>query len=366
MSEGPGPAGLAPGTGPTTGAGVTPAPAHPAAVPVRRLDLRAFIYRYGLLVVLVVLIAYFAATLPAFATTRNALIVLQSVAIVTVVALGVTVSLAAGGFDLSVGSNVGFAVMSTTTVMVVYAMPAPVAIAAGILGGIAIGLFNGALIVKARIPDLLATLGTMFVVMGLTLMMTSGESVSPGMTVDAQGNVAPGKVWPDFLWLGREKILGEIPVPVIVMAIVVVLVIVFLDRTRWGRMLYAIGGNQDAARLAGIRVERMRVMAYVISGILASVGGILLAARLGRGDVGAGDAFLLESVAAALIGYAVLGANRPNAIGTFVGAVFVGVLINGLTMMNFPYYTQDFIKGALLVAALVMSFSSLFRRGQRR
>jgi simple sugar transport system permease protein len=140
----------------------------------------------------------------------------------------------------------------------------------------------------------------------------------------------------------------------------------FLERTRWGRMIYAIGGNQGAARFAGIRVERVRILAYVVSGMLASVGGIILAARLGRGDVGAGDPFLLESVAAALIGYAVLGANRPNALGTFVGAVFVGVLLNGLTMMNFPYYTQDFVEGALLVAALVMSFSSIFRSGENR
>ena len=148
------------------------------------------------------------------------------------------------------------------------------------------------------------------------------------------------------------------------MVVIAIAVTVFLERMRWGRTIYAIGGNREAARLAGIRVDRMRVLAYVISGLLASIGGILLAARLGRGDVGAGQPFLLEAVAAALIGFAVLGANRPNAFGTFVGAVFVGVLINGLTMMNFPYYTQDFVKGALLVAALVMSFSTLFRRGR--
>jgi len=137
-----------------------------------------------------------------------------------------------------------------------------------------------------------------------------------------------------------------VPVPVLVMLVIVVAMFVFLERTRWGRMLYAIGGNQEAARLAGIRVERMRVLAYVVSGVLAALGGVLLAARLGRGDVGAGQPFLLEAVAAALIGFAVLGANRPNAFGTFIGAAFVGVLISGLTMMNFPYYTQDFVKGA--------------------
>ncbi|MDP8957999.1 MAG: ABC transporter permease, partial [Actinomycetota bacterium] len=136
----------------------------------------------------------------------------------------------------------------------------------------------------------------------------------------------------------------------------------FLNHTRWGRVLYAIGGNREAARLAGVPVERYRILAYVISGVLASVGGILLAARLGRGDVGAGAPFLLEAVAAALIGFAVLGANRPNALGSVVGALFVGVMINGLTMKNAPYYTQDFVKGGLLVLALLLSFTVQRRR----
>jgi simple sugar transport system permease protein len=151
-------------------------------------------------------------------------------------------------------------------------------------------------------------------------------------------------------------------VPVIIMLVLAVGMVVFLNRSRWGRILYAIGGNREAARLAGIRVNRYRVAAYVISGMFASLGGVLLAARLGRGDVGAGAPLLLEAVAAALIGFAVLGANKPNAVGTAIGAVFVGVMINGLTMKNAPYYIQDFVKGALLVAALVLSFSVVFRK----
>lgn len=347
----------------------TPAPGSAVATSAattttRRLDVRRFVYRYGLLAVLVALIAFFAVTQPAFPTVRNLLIVLQSVTIVTIVALGVTVSLAAGGFDLSVGATVGFVVMATTMAMVRFAWLGWEAAGAGLAAGLLIGLWNGLLIVRARIPDLLATLGTMFVVQGATLIMTSGQSVAPGMAIDARGTPAPGTITSDFLWVGRGDVFG-LPVSVLVMLALVAAAIVFLDRTRWGRMIYAIGGNQEAARLAGIRVERLRILAYVISGLLAAIGGILLAARLGRGDVGAGDPFLLESVAAALIGYAVLGANRPNARGTFVGAVFVGVLINGLTMMNLPYYSQDFVKGALLVFALVMSFSTLFRTGRR-
>lgn len=316
-------------------------------------------YKYGLLIVLGLMIFYFASTEEAFGTWRNSLVILQSVAIVAIVALGVTVSLAVDGFDLSIGSNVGFVVMLTAMVMVRFEVPGVVAVLIGVLAGVVIGLFNGLLIVKARIPDLLATLGTLFVLEGLALIMTSGQSVAVGMTIG--GEATKGRFTDDFLWLGRGKVLG-VPVPVIIMIVLAVAMIVFLTRTRWGRILYAIGGNREAARLAGIRVDRYRVLAYVISGTFASIGGILLAARLGRGDVGAGAPFLLEAVAAALIGFAVLGANKPNAFGTAIGALFIGVMLNGLTMKNAPYYTQDFVKGTLLVAALILSFSVVFRK----
>jgi simple sugar transport system permease protein len=240
-------------------------------------------------------------------------------------------------------------------------LPGIVAAVIGLAIGVGIGLLNSALIVRARIPDLLATLGTLFLIQGLSLIITGGQSISAGMTVG--GQVTTGAFDDVFLWLGRGEI-SEVPIPVIIMLIVSAIMIVFLGRTRWGRILYAIGGNREAARLAGIRVDRYRTIAYVISGLLAALGGVLLAGRLGRGDVGAGSSMLLLSVSAALIGYAVLGANKPNAFGTVVGALFVGILISGLTMHNVPYYTQDFVKGLLLVAALIMSFSSIFRQGR--
>ena len=149
----------------------------------------------------------------------------------------------------------------------------------------------------------------------------------------------------------------SIPVPVLFLVVIATLTYVFLAHTRWGRAMYPIGGNAAAARLAGIPVQRYRALAYVISGVLAAIGGILLSARLGRGDIGAGNSYLLQAVSAALIGFAVLGANRPNAIGTLVGALFIGVLFNGLTMFNVPYYTQDFIQGALLVLTLVLTYT---------
>jgi simple sugar transport system permease protein len=324
--------------------------------------LAAAVYRYGLLVVLVAMITWFSLAKAQFRTWDNAMIILQSVAIVAIVAFGVTVSMTVGGFDLSVGANVGFVVMVTAEAMIRYDLTGLTAIGAGLLAGLLVAAVNTVLVILAKVPDLVATLGTMFIFQGLALIITSGQSVSVGMDLGG-GHVAPGRFTSDYLRLSQGT-LWSVPYPVIAMLVLGVLCHVFLDHTRWGRAFYAIGGNAAAARLAGIPVNRYRVLAYLLSGLLAAVGGILLSSRLGRGDVGAGDVYLLQTVAAALIGFAVLGANRPNAVGTLVGALFVGTLINGLTMLNAPYYTQTFVQGALLVVALLMSYtlSPLSRR----
>jgi simple sugar transport system permease protein len=170
------------------------------------------------------------------------------------------------------------------------------------------------------------------------------------------GEEAEGVFSEGFLYLGQGRLFDMIPIPVIFMLFIAILIYIILNRTRWGRIFYAIGGNAEAARLVGANVNKYKVMAYVISGVTSSIGGILLAARVGRGDVSSGNGLLLDAVGAALIGFAVLGAKKPNPFGTIVGAIFVGMLLNGLTMLNMPYYTQDFIKGCVLVGALAFTF----------
>jgi simple sugar transport system permease protein len=339
----------------------------PARVPDpgRRTTLsriRDAVFRYGLLILLVALIVLFAVTQPAFFTVFNGLSILLSVAVVAIVALGVTISMSVDGFDLSVGSNVSFTVMITSASLVYWGLGPIVSPLIGLAVGTAIGLLNGVLIVVARVPDMLATLGTMFVFAGASLLITAGQSVANGSGY--QGAKPGGEFTDAFLWLGQGDVLG-VPVPVIFLVVVTVAVVVFLARTRSGRLLRAVGGNREAARLAGARVGRLRVLAYVISGFLAGLGGVLLTARTGRGDVNVGADYLLQAVSAALIGFAVLGANKPNAFGTVVGAIFVGVVLNGLTMANAPYYAQDFVQGLLLVGALIVSFSALFNRRAR-
>lgn len=325
-----------------------------------RNSLRQIAIRYGFLVLLLAMVAYFSVAADGFFSPQSAVFILQSVSITGILALGVTATLVVGGFDLSIGSVATTALMASAYVMVVMGGDALTATLVCILIGAVVGLINGFLIVYMRVPDLLATLGMMFLLLGLQRIPTEGRSIATGMTL-ADGTVANGAFSPNFLALGRHKfdfiLPNLLPVSVVVLIVLALLIWFFLEYTRFGRMMYAVGSNERAAQLAGAPVNGYKIAAYVISGVFASIGGILLAARLGRGDIASGNNLLLDSVAAALIGFAVLGAAKPNAFGTAIGALFVGILLQGLTMMNAPYYTQDFVKGAVLVVALVFTFA---------
>jgi simple sugar transport system permease protein len=324
-----------------------------------------FAIKYGFIALMFGLIIFFSVVAEGFAGPYSAVFIFQSVAITGILALGVTVTMVVDGFDLSIGSVATTSLMLSSYVLVVWEQSALVAVLLCLVMGAVVGLINGLIIVKMKVPDLLATLGMMFLLIGLQRIPTQGRSVATGMTLP-DGRVTEG-VFPEaFLALGRFRfdffIDRLIPVSVIVLLGLGFLVWVFMEMTRHGRLMYAIGSNARAAALAGTNVNKYKILAYMISGVLASIGGILLAARLGRGDIASGNNLLLDSVAAALIGYAVLGVAKPNVFGTIIGALFVGILLQGLTMMNAPYYTQDFVKGAVLVVALVFTFA-LSRRG---
>jgi len=333
---------------------------------VAKKTLVDYAIRYGFLTLLIGLVIFFSVVANGFLSPYSAVFIFQSVAITGILALGVTFTLVVDGFDLSIGSTATSALMLSAYVMVVLQMGALAAVIACVVMGALVGLVNGLLIVKTKVPDLLATLGMMFLLIGLQRIPTEGRSIATGMKLPG-GETANGIFSPAFLWLGRHRfdffIPNLIPVSVVILLVVAALVWVFLEMTRHGRLMYAIGSNQRAAALAGTNVNKYKIIAYMISGVLASIGGILLSARLGRGDIASGNNLLLDAVAAALIGFAVLGAAKPNAFGTLIGALFVGVLLQGLTMMNAPYYTQDFVKGAVLVIALVFTFVLTDRRG---
>ena len=325
-------------------------------------DLRDFIVKYGFILVTVILFVWFASTEPTFRMQNTLFSMLKFTSVVAITGLGVTLTMVVGGLDLSVGAIAGLSVTLSAMTMVIYAQTGAVALVVVLLGGVLVGLFNAFLIVVLKIPDLLATLATMFTIMGLKLVPVDGQSVSSGLIL-RDGSVAPGKFTPGFLLIDRAYI-GPVPSPVAIFFILAFVVWIFLTKTRWGRVMYAIGSNPEAARLAGVRVQRYRALAYALSGVFASIGGLILSSRIGQGDISAGNSLLLDAVAVSLVGTSVLGMARPNAWGTTLGAVLIGIVITGLTIKGFPYYAQDVVKGLVLLTALIFSFT-LSRRKSR-
>lgn len=322
---------------------------------MNKKTLTHFSIRYGFLIIMVLLFIFFSITRPVFLTPSNLLSILLGLTIYAILALGETFPLIVNGMDLSIGAIASLSVMVSSYCMVILELKGYYAIIICLLMGAMIGLINGLLIVKLKIPDLLTTLGMMFLVQGLQLIPSAGRSIGNGMSL-TNGETAKGVFDEGFKFLGQGRLFDIIPIPVAFMFIIAVIVFIVLSLTRYGRIFYAIGGNSEAARLIGVNIYKYRILAYIISGFVASFAGIVLAARVGRGDVSSGGTLLMDAIASALIGYAVLGAQKPNPFGTIVGAIFIGMLINGLTMLNVPYYTQDFIKGCVLVTALAFTF----------
>jgi len=325
-------------------------------------DVREGLRKSAVFVLLALMILGFALAQPAFIQIDNLMSILQAVAVVAILGAGVTLTLAVGGFDLSIGAVAASSVMAASYAMIVWQLGAFWTVLLVLLLGACVGLLNALLIVRLKVPDLLATLAMMFLLSGLQLIPTGGRSIASGLILP-DGSTAPGRYDPAFLLIGRSTLFDVVPLPVAILVAVALVLHLLTERTRFGRLLFATGGNELATRLAGGPTERLRTWAYVMSGTLASLGGIVVAARVGRGDVSSGASLLMDSVAAALIGFAVLGLRRPNVLGAVVGAVFVGVLLNGLTMLNAPYYTQDFVKGAVLVGALALTYGIARTRG---
>lgn len=301
-----------------------------------------------MLLTVVALIALFGLSSSNFLEMSNIINIMRSIAIVTVIAIGVSLSLSVGGFDLSVGSTASLANALVISMFVWHGFGTVEAIAITLSLCLLVGLFNAFLIVILKIPDMLATLASLFVIQGAAMTYSFGGSITENMLMPS-GDMAEGTVPAVF------SLLGQVPVIVIVMLVVTVAVQLFMSLTKHGRRMYAIGGNPLAARLAGIRTARYRVIAYLMSSVLAGAGD-LLASRIGSSQVNAGGGYLMDAVAAAYIGFSLAGSGKPNALGTLLGAVILGVLQNGLVMLSVPYYAMDIIKGLVLAIALALTY----------
>jgi len=274
---------------------------------------------------------------PRFLTPSNLLNVALQSSILAVVALGMTLTIISGGIDLSVGSVVAFSGALTAGLMARAGWPVGGAILAGLAAGLALGLLNGALVVYGRLVPFIATLSTMAIARGLTLVYTRGYPIS-GLPEA-------------FTFLGTGDVLG-IPMPVLLMLAVAGGISLLLNRTSWGLHLYAVGGGEDLAWLSGVRVRWVKGMVYGMSGLLAGLGGILLTARLWSAQPNVGVGLELEAIAAAVLGGASLSGGYGSVRGTLVGALVMGTVGNGLNLLEVPSYHQQIIKGLVFIFAV--------------
>jgi ribose/xylose/arabinose/galactoside ABC-type transport system permease subunit len=242
------------------------------------------------------------------------------------------------GIDLSVGSVVALAGVVGAD-LIASGVPLPVAVLAAVAAGALVGLFNGASIVYLRVAPFIATLATMTAVRGLAYLYTDGVSV---------GNL------PDTFTRWGNGRIGPLPIPVLVAAVVVAGTWLLLSRTVFGRRVYAVGGNEEAARLSGVRVGRIKIGVYTLMGALAALGGVMLAARLGAGDPKAGQLFELTAIAAVVVGGTSLSGGRGTVIGTVLGALIIGVLDNGLVLLDVSAFYQMVVKGLVILAAVAL------------
>lgn len=311
--------------------------AAPRAETKNGMDFARFWDRWGILAVLAVLVIFMIVVAPNFTTVSNGFNIARAVSINAVLAAGMTLVILTGGIDLSVGSIVG---VSGVVSILLWNNGSPPVVA--VLGGIAVGalagLINGVLVAYLALPAFIVTLGAMTYLRGTAYALT-----------DARPLIAEGDL--GFRLIGTGNIAG-IPSPVIIMVIVYLVLWFVLERTRFGRHVYAVGGNAEAARLAGIKVKRVLTRVYVVAGLTAGLAGVMFAARVDSGQPRAGEGYELDAIAAVVLGGTSLAGGRGRIHGTFIGALIMGVLSNGLTLMNVPFFSQLVVKGIVIVLAV--------------
>jgi ribose transport system permease protein len=288
---------------------------------------------------LIVLAVVMAVLSPTFLTFRNIFNVGTQVAVIAIIALGSTFVIVSGGIDLSVGSVLALAGIVFGWTSAKAGLPLPVALLLGIGVGALAGFVNGNLVNFAKIPPFIATLAMLSAARGLALVISGGIPIS--------------KIPSSLQTLGNGDLFGVIPLPVVLMVAMWVLAAWVLRYTYAGRCMYAIGGNEEAARLSGINVVGQKLLIYTLSGLFAAIAGILLTARLASAQPQAGVGFELDAIAAVVIGGASLSGGVGSATGTIVGAFILGVLRNGLNLLNVSAFWQQVVIGAVIVLAVM-------------
>lgn len=308
-----------------------------------RFDLRVLLSRYAFLLVLAAFAVFFSLQTGAFLSVSNLVNVLEGNAVLLIVALAMTLVVAAGGIDLSVGISVDFGAAFAVVAMKVHGVDWQAAVAIAIVGGAIVGLVNAFLIVRLRVSPFLATLGTLFIGGSIQRIYTSGG-----------GQVAFRTMPEGYRDLAIGSVLG-IPTEIVIAGLVLGLYFIVLERSTHGKRIHAIGLQPEASRVAGIRVKRYLWVVYVGAAATCAIGGVILTAGLRQYTPLAGFTYLLDAIAAVFIGASMHPRGRPNILGTLVGVLFLGVAANGLNLMGLDFNVKAALTGIILVGALTIS-----------
>ena len=319
-------------------------------------SIAALLFRGRALIALIALMAAFSILSPAFLSAANLTILLKHVAINAIMAVGMTFVILSGGIDLSVGSIAGLAGMVAGGLIdqglmlrafgVVVYFDTWMVILLAALAGAAVGAINGALVAKLSVAPFIATLGTMYVARGAALLL-SGGATFPNLAGRADLHNT------GFSFLGTGAVL-DIPVPIWLMAVFAAVGGLVGARTPFGRHVYAVGGNERAALLSGIRVKRVQLAVYVISGFCSAIAGLIIASELSASHPATGQSFELNAIAAVVLGGTSLAGGRGGIGGAIIGALVIGALADGLVLMGVSEFWQIVIKGIVIVVAVIL------------
>ncbi|HXF64072.1 MAG TPA: ABC transporter permease [Caldilineaceae bacterium] len=305
----------------------------------------------GVLLILLAMSLFLTIRTDTFLTSTNIFNILRSFSWIAISAFGQCMVIITGGIDLSVGSVMALSGLAAAMLMVA-GVSVPLAVLGGLATGALVGLLNGLMISKARLPPFIATLGTLLMARGITTGLTAGQPVR-GLPAS-------------FLTLGQYDIpvagLG-VPLPLVVMLVLAVLTAIFLNRTVWGYRIYAIGGNEVAAGLSGINTDNVKILVYTLCSFLTSIGGILMTARLGVAAPTAAQGYELDVIAAAVVGGTSLSGGEGTILGVLIGAAIMQVLRNGLVLTGVSAYWLQAVQGLVIVVAIMLD--QLRKRRQR-
>lgn len=296
--------------------------------------------KFGPLFALLLLFVVIAALNPSFLEPLNIMNLLRQTSINALIAFGMTFIILTGGIDLSVGSILALS-SALMAGMMVSGMDPILAILVGVLLGTLMGVLNGLLITKGKMAPFIATLATMTIYRGLTLVYTEGKPVT---------GLGDSEL---FHMLGRGYFFG-IPVPVVIMIIAFFVLWFLLHKMSFGRKTYAIGGNEKAARISGIKVDRVKIMIYGIAGTMAALAGAILTSRLNSAQPTAGQAYEMDAIAAVVLGGTSLNGGKGRLFGTLIGVLIIGTLNNGLNLLGVSSFYQQVVKGVVIIVAVLL------------